>query len=336
MGGNALAGLGVTACRLSAKDYGLVVHEVYERLTNLFGLMQVAVIPAYINKESFGDLDVLVNIHEKENCWTDLVIQEFKPTAVFKNGSVLSFGFTLPDQSVFQVDVIAAHSEDFLFSLFYFAYNDLGNLIGRLFHKMGFKFGHRGVYYVCRDELKQRVLGEILVTRDPEQALAMVGLDYTRYLQSFAELEDIFHFVAASPFFNPDIYLLDQLSHVQRIRDRKRKTYNQFLAWCDLNKDQLTHYRFLPKSYYLDQLMRYPGFRQQYDDIQAQYQQQIQIKTKFNGNLVQEISGFQGKELGKFMAWLRQSEQDFDHFVLTCDDLDSYLKKQLALYRTLG
>lgn len=234
MGGNALK----STVRLLAHDYYVVASLVESKLKLMFS--EVSVIPSYANKESFGDLDILVNIHGVETKWVDLVRTHFKPDQLIKNGNVVSFSFPV-DYKVFQVDLIASSAELFKTSLFYFSYNDFGNLLGRLSHKLGLKFGHTGLHYVVRDS-KVQGTQEILITRDPSQILAILGLSYERYSLGFKTLDEIFNYVSSSKFFNPDIYLLDNLNHGSRIRDRKRETYRKFLEWCANTK--LNHYEF--------------------------------------------------------------------------------------------
>src|SRR3546814_18901157 len=58
------------------------------------------------------------------------------------------------------------------------------------------------------------------------------GLD-----QGFETPEDIYSFVASSPFFSSDIFLLENRNAKARMRDKKRKMYMEFLLWCEARPD---------------------------------------------------------------------------------------------------
>src|SRR3546814_18504796 len=59
------------------------------------------------------------------------------------------------------------------------------------------------------------------------------GLD-----QGFETPEDIYSFVASSPFFSSDIFLLENRNAKARMRDKKRKMYMEFLLWCERSEER--------------------------------------------------------------------------------------------------
>lgn len=335
MGGHALK----SVVRLEASAYRSLAATVESRLKRIFPL--VSVIPAYSNKESFGDLDVLVSIQGQEKNWVASVRKEFEPEQLVKNSDVVSFSFPFPTgtgSSDFQVDLISTQSDLFQAALFYFSYNDLGNLLGRLFHKMGLKFGHTGLHYVVRDPRAQHKQ-EILITRDPATILARLGLSYELYQSGFESLEQIFQFVASSPFFNPDIYLLSNLNHVSRIRDRKRETYNRFLNWCESYSHSLNHYEFQDKEFYLNQLLLDQEFSRQYNEILSANKTLNLASLKFNGRLVSSLTGLTLIDLGQFLRYVKQqfpTELEFARFIVGLDDPDQYIKQQFSNYQEVN
>lgn len=118
---------------------------------------------------------------------------------------------------------MATPLEDFQTCRDYYTYNDLGNLIGRVAHKMGMKFGHLGLLYPLRDG--DHLIAELVVTRDTRQALEFMGYDFDRWNQGFDQLTDIFEFAASTPYFNPEAFTLENLNHRNRTRNRKRNTF---------------------------------------------------------------------------------------------------------------
>jgi hypothetical protein len=268
-------------------------------------------IAAYNNKQSFGDADLLCSI---ESGWQDsipdFVKNHFGSKELVKNGNVYSF-----DVEELQVDLILTPKEYMQTSYTYFAYNDLGNLMGRVAHKMGFKYGHKGLSVIVKDG--DYVIGEHVVSKDSEKIFEFLGYSWERFCEGFDELEDIFKFAASSPYFNKDIYLLDNRNHKGRIRDAKRPTYTAFLkwleeqpvgslpeyAWNDLK--ELGGRELLPEALERAETF-FPGTK---EAVEALYKQREKVKAshaKWNGNIVRARTGLEGKELGELMKAVKE------------------------------
>lgn len=146
MGGNALKT--VTTRRVDAAEYHKIKDEVVGMLRGMFPGHGIEAIPAYRKKADFGDLDVLVEYFPNPDSpeadirhrFRGELRKHFKAEEIVSNGPVYSFAWR-----DFQVDLILAPTDEFEMSLNYFAWNDLGNLIGRVAHKMGLKYGHDGL-----------------------------------------------------------------------------------------------------------------------------------------------------------------------------------------------
>lgn len=306
MGGNALPEAGTR--RFKAGEYYQVEGEVVNRLKNLFPASLILPIKAYASKESFGDADILVESDFLPTSWVDDIIKEFSPRGHFKNGNVLSFEFM-----DMQIDAICMQTKDFHSAYQYHNYNDLGNLLGRVAHKLGLKLGHDGLSYVWR--IDSHAFRTITLLKDWKDILPVLGYSYERYAEGFDTLEDIFEFVVSSRFFNKAIYELDNRNHTSRTRDRKRKTYTEFLKWIESYEETPTQ-RFgtcetAPnvegKAKWLPYLFRaIPGFKEQYEATQKDYDEAVAFKQRWNGDLVREWTGLEGKELGGFMKWMRE------------------------------
>ncbi|MFX7063789.1 hypothetical protein ABTH87_19220, partial [Acinetobacter baumannii] len=82
----------------------------------------------------------------------------------------------------FQVDLIKTANTSFDFAARYFGLNDFGNLIGRIAHQFGAKFGHLGLLYPIRDvRNNSHLIAEICITSDFSEALDLLGYDAARY-----------------------------------------------------------------------------------------------------------------------------------------------------------
>jgi len=328
MGGNALKN--TTTRRLDRPAFERVSALVVQGLEAAFPGARVRVIPAYAAKADFGDLDLLVTQEDLEahggaQALARLATQRFHATDQYKNGNVLSFDFRDSADTVepgFQVDMISMPRESFDFALNYFSFNDLGNLIGRTAHKQGASFGHDGLWYYFRDgDYKFR---EVLLTRDFDRALRYLGYEPARFRQGFETLEDIFQYVAGSEFFNPAIFLLENRNYQSRVRDRKRKTYTEFLAWCEA-RPELPAYPYLQdKAEWLPRMFEwFPNFKRAYDQAEEDLTRQRAVKARFNGEIVSRWSGLADKQLGMLMKHVKaefESARALEDYVLQASE----------------
>lgn len=286
----------------------------------------VGVVPAYFQKESFGDLDVVIESDYLPNSWQQMIIAELRlePSELKKNSNTFSFKF-----EEIQVDLIATKSEVFDSSIDYFSYNDLNNLVGRICKHMGFKLGHEGLFLVVRPSGNdhEHIIEEILLTRDIRVAYRMIEISNpNHFCDGFETIEDIFKWVASSKYFNPDIFLLHNRNATSRVRDKKRKTYNAFLTWCEENKDSLPRHDFgsvderggytIVEPFYSEIILKYfPEAKAKVDSAIAEYELNKEFKKIFNGSLITELTGLEGKELGAFICKIKPVFTDQQFYV---------------------
>jgi len=312
VGGNALKK--TFTRRYEKEEFYDIELEIQEKLNNLG--VHCRPIKAYSDKQSFGDLDILVLYDDNIDFME--VVDYFNPNEVYKNGKVISF-----DYKEFQIDMIITNKEFYEFSSVYYSYNDLGNLMGRIAHKLGTKYGHEGLTYTYRDE-NNNILGNVLLTQSPRQAFDILGYSYDRFLKGFLNLEEIFEYVASSKYFNPDIFILDNRNNAARTRDRKRPTYTAFLEFCEnTNFDTVFKYN-KDKSVYMNWIQdEFPHFMPAIEVIQEKENTRKLFKEKFNGEIVNSLTGLQGKELGAFMCSFRKQYQDDEIIESPQDELNN-------------
>lgn len=317
MGGHALNELNIV--RLKKDAYFLLEHQVSGKLKSIFDGLRIACIPAYRNKPDYGDMDIVVESDKLPNDWMDRVTEAFSPLQSVKNGPVFSF-----DVENFQVDMVLVPSNRFDFAVDYYAWNDCGNLIGRVAKGCGYKFGHEGLFYVFRDQHSYQ--DTLLVSRDFEQTLAFFGYSYERHQAGFSELDEMFKFVMDTPYFREASFLLENQNHTSRVRIKKRPSYSKFLEFITKNPKP----SFMPddregmKVLFLEKgFSEFQGFRQRYLEAQEKYEKMSSYKAKYNGELVSEYSGLKGKELGALMNAIQgsfASKDEFMAFVINADE----------------
>ena len=283
--------------RFERDEYFALTGEV-SRLMVLFSAALV-VIPAYNEKPSFGDMDVLFTPSRMVDKQVLMDAFGCADDEVVHNGGVWSLVY-----KGFQLDLITTKWEELDYALNYFSFNDRGNLVGRLAHKLGLKHGHDGLWFPVRS--KDHTLGEVLLTLDPRVAEDFLDV-VAPPAAGFDTLEQVFENVAASKYFNPDIFLLENRNHTSRVRDRKRATYTAFLEWCKTQTVKSEYYQFdADKTAYHRKIFKaFPNAKAEFDELWRRKFVIEQAAKRFNGDLVKEWTGRENAALGQLMKVLK-------------------------------
>lgn len=253
----------------------------------------------YRNKETFGDIDIIVDLgFENKSLIREFIEETFKPNEIFHNDSAWSF-----DYKMAQVDLIFVDSEDYDSNYHYLAYNDLGNFIGRLAQSIGFKYGQEGLWYnhYSDDNTKTK----IIVSKDYANIFEFLGLEYSVWLEGFDTLEEIFAYVTTSWLFNPEMFQLNQLNKINRERNLKRASYMSFLDYIKDKKANPRYNREEVKNVKENVIeiikTEFPeaNITLHLAEINYEKAKKDLAHAKFNGNLIKEKYGLEGKELGE-------------------------------------
>ncbi|WP_018940612.1 hypothetical protein [Thioalkalivibrio sp. K90mix] len=271
-------------------------------------------------KTSHGDLDVLLACDHAtfenatfENALgvslgaTEMVVNHSKRLDADPNRKVLSY--SVPTEAgAFQVDVVQVPESAFDFARWYFAFNDLGNLLGRVARRMGFKLSESGLRLEV-DAAGERV-GEVVVTRDWELALSFLGYDSQRYWKGaqggFDSLESLFDFVSSSPYFDPGVFLPENRPNAARRRDAARPTYQAFLAWMEGQGLCSASWGNQDKELFRANALvratdRFPRLSRDVCDLLDHHRRMKAVRARFNGRVVSDVTGLEGPELGAFL-----------------------------------
>lgn len=117
----------------------------------------------------------------------------------------------------------------------------------------------------------------------------------------FGTLEDIYSFVTDSHYFCKEIFALENRNHAARVKDEKRSTYTSFLEYI---KDR--QYDNQPEFSMEQVFDAFPELQERLTEVEKEYAAQKEFKTRYNGLLVSEVTGLQGKELGLFMKYVKE------------------------------
>lgn len=337
MGGNVFKDTNV---RLPTSEANAIGEKIIETLSRYSSRCNI--IPSYRTKTTCGDIDILAEVGA--TC-VDLDLATVlspteSPIKYVRNGPVVSYAYPLENGTTFQVDIIWAPPQHYDFSLRYYSWNDLGNLIGRFAHKMNVKFGHDGLFYTIRHN--SRVIETVNLTRDFKEALMFLGFDFNKFEEGFDTLEDIFEYVSDNPRYYGEIFNLQNRSHNARVRDRKRATYSDFLTWIENHPEKDATFRYNDnKDVYLEEVFIYfPCFAKTYDFVRKKINIYEKFKQRANSNIIKELTGLADRDLGDFMQYLRTlGWGEFGGFVqnyvacLPDEELATYVEGNLMRYR---
>lgn len=281
-----------TENRLSNEEYKEYSSQVISILTKHYN--RVIIPDSFSEKTDHGDLDVVVDypiISNKEL----MALFGLKSDQIYRNTSVISFGY-----KGFQVDLIHVIKEDYDSLINFSKFGDCSNLLGRIFHKLGYMLSHRGLELPVKLKDEEH-LGNILVSKDHEKILEFIGLDSKKWKNGFKNQEEVFEWISNSIYFNPQFFEFEELNHINRTRNRKRKMYAAFVEWC---KDKIfTNYYKTPKNK-IEQLFRgllFFGDEWWIDQAKPLIQKRRddeKIKNTFSGFDVMRITGKSGRDLG--------------------------------------
>ena len=341
MGGNAFP----ETRRLDKLEYETVMREVVEQFCTRFTRFKPT--QGYANKESFGDLDIVFAHKVEAEDLEQWLRKTLGVTEFCFNGGKAKFNkLPAPQMSFkykgFQVDLVCVPEELFEIAHFYYSYNDLNNLIGSVAKGFGLKLGWDGLSLSLGSE-SGSFLEKIYLSRDPREIYTFLGYDYDRYLQGFDTLESIFEYVSTSKYFNAEAYAYTALNNKNRVRNKKRKTYRDFLEWLE-GREGLPHYTFNPNKlpYLLKIAHSFPEVR--LFETMGAMSEELRKATEFskvlNGRVVNEVTGLTGRELGLFLRSLRSHPKlDRDFWLsasrLTPDDshVRGEIKEQYKLWK---
>ena len=286
----------------------------------------VSVAPSIRDKETHGDLDIIVGrfsdpdvqmLWKGESDFGKYLEKEFgyKP---FKNSNIYSFPYR-----GFQVDVTFQPMNDFYMAIDYSSWGDLGNIMGRIFHKMGLHFGHSGLSFWIRQGLfdanvqwsdSDHIYDKVILTNRMKEICEIGGFDYNRWSKGFDTEKDAFDFVIDSKYFNKELFALENLNHTNRTRNKKRGMYMRFIEYvADCDKVGAP---FRSKhEYSLLMQCKYSQLQRNINNFRLLYEIDKVVKEKVNGKLVSEwcnLSENDGPLIGKIMREVR----DVPKFVL--------------------
>jgi len=329
MGGKALKQKGFDTVRLSTDELENKYHQV-KTVFERYGIITHNV-NFYTNKQTHGDLDVLVNITPNTRVSFEQIIKEnFTSKCILRNGAVVSF-----ELDNFQVDLIPVSHKNWGVAKTFFDYDPTGNLMGKVAHRFGLKYGFCGLVYPFRN-FNGRNSVDITVSLDNAQIFDFLGYSYEKYNKGFKSLEDVFEYIINGRYFNNQIFDFEKLTHTDRKRNLRRDTYQQFLKYIKEN-DTKSNFVFNTKDSYFDYIDSFfpeAKLKETFQKLKQEDDLNKVCAEKFNGHIIMNnFPELYGRELGDAITLFKKSLPNYKEFILTHTE-DEILEHFTKIYQS--
>lgn len=316
MGGKALKNIKTRRYNL---DEILVLKNEIEKTWPQIFKNRIEVVKWYNEKETFGDIDILFEIKGNKENTKKMIKENFDYDEMICNGNVITFNI-----NDLQTDVILTPPEEFDFARVFFAYNDLGLIIGRMAKGLGLTYGFDGLCLKIYADNNIK-MGKINLTKDPKRAYEILGLDFDRWEQGFNNMEEIFDFASKSPLFVLRVFEDSFQNSPNRRRDNKRQSLSLLKIWLEKNKN-----KFQYKNKKLSQFEIINFCEKEFPEanvsekVKKIFDRRCLVKnahTIFNANDIMElIPSLNGKELGKYIRLFKEKysneNMSYEDFVI--------------------
>ncbi len=297
MGGNAFKHC--TIKRKSKAEYLKFEANVIKILSKYFKCYGV---PKYFpDKESFGDLDILYVPNESFDILK--IRHELQSKECVKNGNIISI-----EHDDFQIDLIRTIESEIELFHTYLSWSNFGKLIGIICSQYNLSFGHLGLYLIIHFDDKSQQ--KLLLSEDHISIFKFLGLNYDVFNEGFSTELEMFEYVKTCNLYR-DWILLDPKNN--RFPKKRKETFGRFGKTID--GDSIKSKKLDERKETCKKALEFFNKMNEHNEIIKEYKYHKVIKSKFNGVIINEITGLKHQKLGKFMEYLRGTDgfMDFIH-----------------------
>lgn len=319
MGGNAIKKVPVK--RIPKDTYKKIIQTIIDILTPLD--IRFTFPYETPGKESFGDIDVLVDNtvgigRSKEDVYRFLQ-ETFHTPEIVSSGYVVSFAYK-NEEDYHQVDFILVSNIEM--AQLYFSYGDCGAIIGRYTYSHGLTFSESGLlvkvkacYLPSKRHLpNDNIVDTIVLSSNPIEVCEYLGLNYERWKEGFSVIEEIFEWITTSRFFQREIFFFLKMDH--RKRAQLRPFYNQFLQFINIDSETVDNLekKFVNENILQNVLDGIETFHRmkEFLAIEEKYLKDEERKLKFNSKVFMNygIHQYQLAEVMKSFKFSKNTEKD--------------------------
>jgi hypothetical protein len=304
---------------------GELKHYLDQKLGDLYRIPRY-----YRDKPDFGDADIIVSDAAIQTSWQDLRMELIVDLGIKEHKS-LGAVFSTVYQN-FQVDFFYREHRYFDSTYNYLSFNDVGNILGKIFKRFNLKYGEQGLLYVFR-RADGHFQKDLEVSQDFERIFAFLQLDYAHWLRGFDTLDELFRWATASPYFSIQPYQEQDATTSQRVKERT--TMRRFVEWLE---EQGVSQKFefeADRDAYLPMIAAFFPEGHLLEKIELERQREayvLRVREKYSGQVIMRLfPDLQGKALGDFMRSFEAQWADHEAVLAGMDGEE--IADQLRLFK---
>lgn len=230
--------------RMTKQQYEFVC----ETIRNIVG-SKGHITKQFIDKESFGDVDLVVYDVDGDD-----VLTKLSDYMLDKNGNSLKLQF---DDVIFQCDIILAEKEKNNIVDVWELHNhgDFYNFVGKMANAAGLKIGYDGKIKFRYSKSKG-----IVTDLSIKQLLRLLDIDKPVTMLYNMTKAEMFEKIVKSKFFKKEYFDLSNLNNRSRKRQLKRPTYMEFLEYIkdiDDSENEYIHVEFETTQKTVDDMLEH-------------------------------------------------------------------------------
>jgi len=328
MGGKSLK---IYTERKSTDEY----YKIYNEIKKYFIKYDIFATKFFRDKKDHGDLDILIKSNNINKIYD--ICFNIKNNEIKKNGNIITF-----DYNDFQIDIICIDNSIWEISKVFYSYDPIGNLMGKIAHGFGLKYGFNGLVY---KSVGKQSVKTITLTKDPQKIFNFLGYDFNIFKKGFNTLYDIFNYIINGKFYDKELFQPENLKNYDRKRSLKRKSYRLFL---EFSKNTTSKYHF--NGNYVEYIDNwFNGFKNKISEHKNNEDRIVIINNKFR-KLIKKFKYsktlkeciFYYKNIKKdFLNFIENNSiddifNDFKIFYLKYLELDKMIDKELGFGKKMG
>lgn len=184
----------------------------------------------------------------------------------------------------------------------------INSILGKILKGSNLKLTQDGLFYEQKLSVENHHsnVGEVLVTNNMKDIMDILELDYDRFKAGFNTQDDLFEFIATTPFLRTSIFTNPKKEHDLDL-------YEQFQTF--LIKKGIESPGKILTFQEIDEYFPEINFLKEIEMLRLKEKLKKEIVTKFNGRIIlNHFPDFDKNKIGASMAYFKFSFQNIDDY----------------------
>jgi hypothetical protein len=206
----------------------------------------------------------------------------------------------------------------------------LGHMIGMVLREVGIKWNPKGLWLNGTSPLLLGPVKAIQLTSKRRDILSFLGLDEETWLKGFQKDVDAFEWICQCKFTQLKA-VHEKFNSFNTVERENVRRFVQYLVSTSKRMDDLDLKQFhqeITKKFNKDKEIQ---------DIVTRQARERDCRMKFSGTIVSQETGLDGKELGSFIKFIKESrpkDLTFQEFILDhVTDIKEFLDQKLMEWK---